>query len=93
MVLAAKNVLLVANTAQTVTGLAGYPAVRVAVTDTSWVRNDGGAATVRGDNCVMVTVSDDVEVNYNDALGVSVISAGTPSVCVSGCRCSEDAIL
>lgn len=80
-----KTVTLAAGTAQTVTlaGIGDSVEVVNLGADNVYFRFDGTAATVKGDDCFVVTAggSDVEECNDNDlSVGVSVISATSQDV-------------
>lgn len=87
VVTTAKTQALVANTADTVTfngGQAVCEIVNLDATSAIWIRLDGTAATVEGAECIPIPANSSFRVPATPdiAVGISVISTGTPKYCV-----------
>lgn len=86
----AKTATLVASTADTVTFEHGYPRIEVVHQGSSgvvYVRTDGTAATVAGDDCYVVMPGDAVYVPTGPTPAeISVISASAVTYTVTGVR-------
>ena len=73
------------NVGQAISSHGGYWITNLSVTaaEIVWLRTDGIAATVLGDDCYVLRPSERIRVNPHDVLS-AIAASGTPSILIAG---------
>jgi len=73
------------NVGEAISSHGGFWVVNLSIVDAEvvWIRTDGVAATVAGDDCYVIRPRERIRVNPHDVLS-AISGSGTPSILIAG---------